>query len=81
MPACRDARNGALRSVKFRAAKNFSMEQQFMEQQFMEQQFMEQQQEERRREFVRCPSLRMAARGESKRVRQGHLPCAAVIPV
>jgi hypothetical protein len=81
MPACRDARNGALRSVKFRAAKNFSMEQQFMEQQFMEQQFMEQQQEERRREFVRCPSLRMAARGESKRVRQGHLPCAAVIPM
>jgi hypothetical protein len=76
MPACRDARNGALRSVKFRAAKNFSMEQQFMEQQFMEQQ-----QEERRREFVRCPSLRMAARGESKRVRQGHLPCAAVIPM
>jgi hypothetical protein len=67
--------------VKFRAAKNFSMEQQFMEQQFMEQQFMEQQQEERRREFVRCPSLRMAARGESKRVRQGHLPCAAVIPM
>ena len=28
----------------------------------MEQQSMEQQQEERRREFVRCPSLRMAAR-------------------
>jgi hypothetical protein len=81
MPACRDARNGALRSVKFRAAKNFSMEQQFMEQQFMEQQFMEQQPEARRREFVRCPSLRMAARGESKRVRQGHLPCAAVIPM
>src|SRR6516225_8761417 len=52
MPACRDAQNGALRSMKCRAAKTRFHGTTTTRGTGMEQQ--QQQQEERRREFARC---------------------------